>query len=247
MSLTISVLKGPSGTGKGTRVCQLIEFLKQNGEAPVPFFSSFHRNKFGLMFPKHGFLFLGDYVVSNKSSLTSWSSMDMIHSSVKTAELGREVIKEAIAYLRHHSQSESLCLVLEGEPMLLSDKFRPEFMAGEYAPDHLVLSYFMYSDRAQYESRIMGRSGKPGGDSGWSRAGSYQSDFTKSVEESKLLDSTQCHVTMRQFDDTVWRWGSDLLEIMKRDTIQFAAWSKNNPMLRSVGGADPLKKTKKLW
>lgn len=245
--LFMVVLKGASGTGKGTRVSQLIEYLKTR-ETPKIWRNN-TSSDFGLFFPVHGFMFIGSYVVSNKSQLTSWSSMDLVHASLKTAENGRGLIKDAINYLRDNSSSKNLTLVLEGEPMLLSDKYRPEFIESEYTPDHLVLSYYMYESREQYDERIKGRSGvEKGGDSGWSRAASYLSDFNKSKEESMKLDHTKCHISMRGFDEEVWRWGCDLLSLLGWDDPSvFAQWAKDNPMLRSVGGNNPLSKTKKFW
>lgn len=246
--LFISVLKGPSATGKGTRVCQLIEYLKR-AEEPKKIILSVEGKTFdaGLSFPEQGFFFIGTYVVSNKSSLTSWSSMDMVHSTVKTAEAGRECIHMVCEHAKESSKQPFACVVLEGEPMLLSDKFRPAFMAAEYAPSHLQISYFGYTDRAQYEERIIGRSGKPGGDSGWSRAAGYFGDFNKSKEEASSLDATQCHLSFHDYDETYWMWGSHLMNLVGVAPSHFISWSKENPMLRSVGGQDPLRKTKKLW
>lgn len=246
--LFISVLKGPSATGKGTRVSQLIEFLKRI-EVPkkIVLLVEGHTFEAGLAFPEQGFFFIGTYVVSNKSSLTSWSSMDMVHSTVKSAEAGRECIHKVCEEALATSKQNHACVVLEGEPMLLSDKFRPAFMSAEYKPSHLDISYFGYTERSQYESRIMGRSGKPGGDSGWSRAAGYFSDFTKSKEEAAQLDGTQCHLSFHEYDETYWLWGSHLLNKLGFVSSDFVAWSKENPMLRSVDGQDPLRKTKKLW
>ena len=245
-TLFMSILKGASGTGKGTRVSQLIEYLKTL-EIPVHFYSTLKpKNSFGLFFPINGMLFIGVNVVSNKSGLSSWSGMDSIHASIKKAEIGREVIKEAITLLKT-SKASSLCIVIEGEPMFLSDKFRPEFIEKEYSPDRLLMSYFMYEDRKQYDSRIMGRSGKPSGDSGWSRVSGYQGDFDRSVSESQTLDSTQCSISMRKFDETYWRWGADTLRSLGMDETNFCSWSEANPMLRTIGGSNPLSKSKKLW
>lgn len=247
-NLFISVLKGPSATGKGTRVCQLIEYLKRK-EVPKKITLSVEGHTFdaGLAFPEQGFFFIGTYVVSNKSSLTSWSSMDMVHSTVKTAEAGRICIAKVCQEALTTSKQPFACVVLEGEPMLLSDKFRPAFMAAEYNPAHLAISYFGYTDRSQHEERIMGRSGKPGGDSGWSRASGYFTDFTKAKEEATQLDTTQCHLSFHDYDETYWMWGAHLLNSLGIVSSDFISWSKENPMLRSIGGADPLRKTKKLW
>jgi len=243
----MAVLKGASGTGKGSRTSQLIEFLKTK-EQPVHFLSEKRpSSSWGLLFKKFGIMFIGCYVESNKSGLTSWTSMDMIHATVKKAEIGREVIKEAIGFMLTNTENENTCLVLDGEPMLLSDKFRPSFIEQEYKPDHLMISYFMYKDREEYDQRIMGRSGVKGGDSGWSRVAGYSSDFNKSKEEAVSLDATQCHISMHNFDETIWKWGSDLLTLLKIPSLEFSSWAQNNSMIREIGKADPLKKTKKLW
>ena len=247
--LTMCVLKGASGTGKGTRVSQLLEYMKTL-DTPVMFRSRLSSKlDAGLLFPKLGFLFIGGFVKSNKSGLTSWTSMDNVHATLKTAEAGRELIKEAIEFLKSRAIVDDVTIVLEGEPMLLSDKFRPEFIESEYKPERLYISYFMYSDREQYDKRIIGRSGGTGGgDSGWSRASSYLSDFEKSKEEATRLDYTQCSISLRSFDEEVWRWGSDILYAKTTfDTSLFTQWAIDNPTLRTVGGADPLSKTKKLW
>lgn len=247
--LTMCVLKGASGVGKGTRVSQLLEYMKTL-DSPVMFRSSLSSKlDAGLLFPKLGFLFIGCYVKSNKSGLTSWTSMDNVHATLKTAEAGRSLIKEAIEFLKMNSSVPDVTLILEGEPMLLSDKFRPEFIESEYRPERLVISYFMYTEREQYDQRIVGRSGGTGGgDSGWSRASSYLSDFEKSKDESTRLDYTQCSISLRNFDEEVWRWGSDILWTTKvSEPSLFSQWAIDNPTLRTVGGEDPLSKTKKLW
>lgn len=242
----MSILKGGSGTGKGTRVSQLIEYLKTL-ETPVNFYSKLKpKNSYGLFFPINGMLFIGFTVVSNKSGLSSWSGMDSVHAGIKKAEIGREVIKEAISLLKN-SKASSLCIFIEGEPMFLSDKFRPAFIETEYMPDRLLMSYFMYDNREQYDNRIMGRSGKPSGDSGWSRVAGYQGDFDRSVAESLTLDKTQCSISMRKFDETYWRWGADTLRSLGIDETNFCSWSQANPMLRTIGGSNPLCKSKKLW
>lgn len=245
----MSVLKGPSGTGKGTRVSQLIAFLREH-ETPtlLSYQIGTKCRVVAHCFPEHGFFFIGDITVSNKSGLTSWTSMDMIHSATGTAEGGREIIKFVKEEALKATKKDFACLVLEGEPMLLSDKFRPEFMSTEYAPQDLVLSYFGYTDRSQYEERIQGRSGVSGGDSGWKRSQSYEKDFKFSKEESVKIDATQCHLSFRLYDETVWKWGADIMDLLGVPCGEFAKWSETNSMLRSIGQkADPLRKTRRLF
>ncbi len=244
----LCLLKGPSGTGKGTRTSQLMQWLDFTKCEKLNFVKN--GESIGVLYPSNGVMFIGQMVNSNKSGLTSWSSMDMIHSKFHTAEAGREVLKEAIAFCMENNKTDSFALVAEGEPMFLSDKFRPTFIEAEYKPDVLFMPYYLYSAREQYEERIMGRSGCAGGDSGWSRAQSYESDFTKAKDESVLCEAMESRVSIRKHDETYWKWGSEVLALLGCDEItvgRFIEWSKNNPQLRSVGGPNPMNKTKKLW
>jgi hypothetical protein len=243
-TFNMHILKGASGTGKGTRVSQLIEWLKTQ-ETPIVWTPQ--KKPFGLLFPKHGFMFIGCYTESNKSGLTSWSSMDMVHATVKTADAGREILRRAKEYAIENSSFDTVSLVVEGEPMFLSDKYRPKFISEFYEPDNLYMSYFVYASREQYDQRIRCRSGiDKGGDSGWSRADGYPKEFEKSKQEAVLLDKPSCFITMHQFDEEVSLWGSIALNRQGFDPKEFEIWSEKNKMLRSIG-TDPLNKSRKLW
>lgn len=242
------ILKGGSGSGKGTRVCQLMEYLKsQNNNCETVHY--IHNNKkvsVGKFFPAFGIFIPGKYSISNKSGLTSWSGVDTLHGMFKTAEATRNIIKElCLEYSVKH-------LILEGEPMFLSDKYRPLFLDEFYNPETIIINYFQYDNREQYDARIMGRSGKKSGDSGWSRIKSYHTEYQTSLEEATQVNSALIHSCSidEQPEEFVVRTLNliyqDASSELRTSEPSIYEWCKANPMFRSVEGQDPLNKSN-LW
>lgn len=253
---TMIVIKGTSGTGKGTRVVQLIEFLRTKYEPVVREYSVGEKVRpFGLVFEELKLMFVGQYTRSNKSSLTSWTSMDAIHASVGKGEIAREFLSQ---YL-----SDGYTLVCEGEPLMLSDKWRPEWMVSNYGLDKLSMLYFHYETREQYDARIIGRSGKKAGDGGWSRNTSYPKEFEASRNEmAALQDIEEVHrsetnsiyssisrgevcgeIAIVPHDAPLRIVGFMILgAIGKKGEFQdeFSDFCDRHPMYRGVDGTDPL-------
>ncbi|ENL1756163.1 hypothetical protein AB4U81_003505 [Salmonella enterica] len=263
----IIVIKGTSGTGKGTRVVQFIEWLRTKLKPTELSYTVGDKTRpFGLKFEELKLIFVGQYTVSNKSGLASWTSMDAIHAATGSGDIARDLVKGWLA--------QGYTLVCEGEPLMLSDKWRPEWMFKNYPIDSLALLYFAYPDRYQYDARIRGRSGKEAGDSGWSRNESYSKEFEKSKSEMLALGwnvavddysgqdvlyhqtatNTQefktgndSELAMLPFDAPLWVVGNAIYHqigticrannLMSKD---FYGYCETNPMTREVGGQDPL-------
>lgn len=256
----IIVIKGTSGTGKGTRVVQFIEWLRTKFEPRLVEYSVGDKVRpFGLAFDELKLMFVGQYTVSNKSGLASWTSMDAIHAATGSGDIARAFVKE-------HLES-GFTLVCEGEPLMLSDKWRPAWLLENYPIDALAVLYFTYPDRYQYDARIRGRSGKEAGDSGWGRNESYIKEFEKSKEEMlaagwqvevddysgqdvlyRLPDKTlQSEIAKLPFDAPLWVVGNAIHHTMGsifrangfliKDFYQYC---EDHPMTREVNGADPL-------
>lgn len=263
----IIVIKGTSGTGKGTRVVQFIEWLRTKMEPTELYYTVGDKTRpFGLKFEELKLIFVGQYTVSNKSGLASWTSMDSVHAATGSGDIARDLVKGWLA--------QGYTLVCEGEPLMLSDKWRPEWMFKNYPIESLALLYFAYPDRYQYDARIRGRSGKEAGDSGWSRNESYSKEFEKSKAEMLAMGytvavddysgqdilykapetNTQEFVTKQQselailpFDAPLWVVGSAIahqiregLRTVGMDTKDFYGYCETDPMTREVGGQDPL-------
>lgn len=261
----IIAIKGTSGTGKGTRVVQFIEWLRTKLEPTELTYTVGGKTRpFGLKFEELKLIFVGQYTTSNKSGLASWTSMDGIHAATGSGDIARDLIKGWL--------EQDYTLVCEGEPLMLSDKWRPEWMFKNYPIEALSLLYFAYPDRYQYDARIRGRSGKEAGDSGWSRNESYSKEFEKSKAEMLALGwvvavddysgqdliytpleaNTQefksperSEIAILPFDAPLWTVGNTIIWQLRQighrlESKDFYTYCETNPMTREVGGSDPL-------
>ncbi|MCI2234647.1 hypothetical protein MKK42_21480 [Escherichia coli] len=259
----IIVVKGTSATGKGTRVVQFIEWLRTKLEPTELTYTVGDKTRpFGLKFGELKLIFVGQYTVSNKSGLASWTSMDAIHAATGSGDIARDLIKCWLV--------QGYTLVCEGEPLMLSDKWRPEWMFKNYPIESLALLYFAYPDRYQYDARIRGRSGKEAGNSGWSRNESYYKEFEKSKAEMLALGwnvladvysgqdveytkpsqnewemDPRSELAVMPFDAPLWVVGDAIayqmdIGAVNLDIKDFYAYCETNPMTREVGGDDPL-------
>lgn len=259
----IIVVKGTSGTGKGTRVVQFIEWLRTKLEPTELTYTVGDKTRpFGLKFGELKLIFVGQYTVSNKSGLASWTSMDAIHAATGSGDIARDLIKCWLV--------QGYTLVCEGEPLMLSDKWRPEWMFKNYPIESLALLYFAYPDRYQYDARIRGRSGKEAGNSGWSRNESYYKEFEKSKAEMLALGwnvladvysgqdveymkpspnewemDSRSELAVMPFDAPLWVVGDAIayqmdIGVVDLDIKDFYAFCETNPMTREIGGEDPL-------
>lgn len=252
------VIKGTSGTGKGTRVVQFIEWLRTRLEPREVTYTIGDKTRlFGVAFDELKLMFVGQYTASNKSGLASWTSMDAIHAATGSGDIARELVKEHL--------SAGYTLVCEGEPLMLSDKWRPEWLFANYPIEQLALLYFTYPDRYQYDARIRGRSGKEAGDSGWTRNESYQKEFEKSKSEMAsagwdvVVDSYSgqdvlykkngvgSEVAQLPFDAPLWVIGNAIHHMIINEVRdagfvfkEFYKYCEDHPMTREVGGSDPL-------
>lgn len=258
------VIKGPSGCGKGTRVAQFIEFLRTKMEPREVSYEHGSKTKLlGLAFDELKLLFIGQYTVSNKSGLASWTSMDTIHGSLGGVT-AREFLKDEV--------DNGFTLVCEGEPLMLSDKWRPAYMFDYYKLDCVSMLYFHYPDRAEYDARIIGRSGKAAGDSAWGRNSEYPKEFEKTLNEMRNIITMAGVEQMNESEtgkthmmcDTPNAWSEFTLmphdaalacvgraimfqlrqkgasQPFIKNTKEFEQFCIDHPMLRSVDGPNPL-------
>ena len=158
---TIVMLKGCSGVGKGTRVNQFLSFLKEKGFKYQEEFHSYINGKgkektisIGLLFPELKIFFLGQYKVSNKSGLTSWSSLD-IYNAAFGAEKNSIFLKDLF-----QKRFTDTIVILEGYPLTMSFRFRPAFFFEEFGVEKVYMQYYFYTERSEYEKRVYNRSGK---------------------------------------------------------------------------------------
>jgi hypothetical protein len=261
------MLKGSSGTGKGTRVNQLLSFFISKGYSYEKVFSKVvHYDKkneiqtildkeieTGLYFKDLNMFFLGMYKVSNKSGLTSWSSLDIYHS-----KMGAEAT--SIFLNRLVSNYTNTLFIFEGYPLTFSYRYRPIFLFNDTGFKNIYLQYYVYGENKQdYLDRIYGRSGEyPKGDAAWnsnlSAKGEYGSlskfILANSKEEKNRLSSMgyktyeeflkslpEYMIGLYKFSDPVTSCGSFVLNTLMKDKHlckEFLDYSIKNSCLRHV-------------
>lgn len=227
---TIAVLLGTSGTGKGTRVSQLQKFfIHKFGDPEIVYFENKGKKKqHGAYFPDVDTYFIGTWTISNKSGLESWTSMDYINSSTGKTDLSIELTRT----------TAKGNVILEGEPMMLSNKYRPEFMVPHYNLKGLLFSIYNYSNREDYDERILGRSGKKAGEGGWSRNDSYNKVLGKVIEEERKLGlpDFKFRANKHNFDALITQFGKEYLEFIDRSDLikDFLDYSEENTTLRNI-------------
>lgn len=237
---TYALLKGTSGTGKGTRVFQLMSYLFNEAGYKAEKLQAKMKGKkkpFGVLFTDINVIFLGKWVVSNKSGLKSWSSLDAINAGTGKTDLTIALVKR---------RTRGMHVVAEGEPMIISHKYRPEVMFELY-PDleRCFFQIFNYAEREQYDERILNRSGKLPGDSGWGRNKDYKREHERVLSERKDLNMTGesdtgkelIHCEMLPHDAPVTCFGVAYLKFLGMDDHikAFKKYAKKHPALRGVG------------
>ncbi len=176
-----NLLLGTSGTGKGTRVSQLMSFLVDRYNVEQIFTMWNGKEKpFGYYFPEIDVFVVGKIVTSHKSGLVSFTSLDTINSMTGKTILTGELIKEQT--YGH--------VIGEGEALLISHRYRPLYMAEYYGIKDMSFHIFSYPNRIPYDERIMARSGKLAGEGGWNRNKSYLKLYNQVDKEIIELGSS---------------------------------------------------------
>lgn len=256
----IVVIRGTSGTGKGTRVVQFLEWLRTKYE-PELIEYEFDKKmiQVGFWFKEINLVFIGKYTVSNKSGLASWTSMDFIHSTLKSSEMANSLLK----YLK--IKFKDATIILEGEPMMQSHRWRPEFVHQDLGFNNMAFISFIYQAREDYDKRIIGRSGKAAKDTGWGRNEQYTKDHVKIMSEYasigyELEPDSQNELfiakaanengvkavgwnILKFFDAPLHFIGSFIIDFVGLRGLskeEFQKYCDTTPMLRKIKGSNPL-------
>lgn len=255
----VVVIRGTSGTGKGTRVVQFLEWLRTKYE---PKLIEYELDKkliqVGFWFEEVNLVFIGKYTVSNKSDLASWTSMDFIHSTLKTSEMANSLVK----YIKGKYKDSTI--ILEGEPMMQSHRWRPEFVHNDLGFNNMAFISFIYQFREDYDKRIIGRSGKAAKDTGWGRNEQYTRDHVKIMGEYssigyELEPDTRNELFLSKagndngvkavgwnilkfFDEPLYVIGDFIIDFvgLNLSKDEFHKYCDTTPMLRKIRGGNPL-------
>lgn len=239
------IIRGISGTGKGTRVSNLIEFLRSldtDNKTVIPIVSKgIKENKpgdivqLGLLHSPLGLFFAGKWVKSNKSGMYSWSSMD-----------GFSGVKDRVYWsILDHIGSSDLHFVAEGYFAMKGNYFGSNKLV-QYGFQDIYYSHYLFENRQQLIDRCYNRSGSIIKGTPW-KDNAYFSD--KPENKKKTIDIEYQWYKKSggggKFDyqflpasEPVWEFGYRLLIALNEDKLaeEYKQWSSQdgNTTLRDI-------------
>lgn len=259
---SIFIAKGTSGTGKGTRVNQLLKFLKsENYDCEKIIHKYTFKGKpkeivLGYYFKEVNIFIFGTYVKSNKSGLESLSSLDAYHATFGGQGF-RDILKQK------NTEYSNTLFMMEGYPLVISPKYRPIYFYEELGIRNFLAQYYYYNDnKDDYLKRIFNRSGRfPKGNAAWfSNSGSLyegraitgECKMINSKYEKSIMDKRACphdynkftdkylnqfKVELLPFDASITTVGELVITQFLKDPIlldKFLSYSKNTNCFRSI-------------
>jgi hypothetical protein len=179
----ITFVKGISGTGKSSRVLQLLMFYQDvMGYEPVSI-KNHHQEKgkelhAGLLIEQEKTLFIGKFY--ERDGVKRFQG----HDSVTGAFNGSDDFSNFLT-----EKGKDYKIIVEGSGTTLSYRFRPKFLF-ESGFDKMFFQYYNYKmdeqGKKEYKKRILLRSGKDiEKDSMWRKGFSFQKEYEKSLIESE--------------------------------------------------------------
>lgn len=216
---------GSSGTGKGTRMNQLLTFLCSKFDNELYYTDIDGKSvNIGILITKLDILFLGKYVDNKKTRNRTWTSLDGLWSKFG----GTEQTVSAIKKLPYH-------ILCEGYSNMDTFRVRPVHMSSEGCRN---LFYQVYSygleNKQEYLERIKGRSGKyPKGDTAFDKETQILKFPKKIEDEFNELCSNQSGnlvVCDYKFDISIDTFGIEYLDYIEEHKLvdEFVEFSKYN-------------------
>lgn len=216
---TISVVKGISGSGKSSRVFQLIKFFQNFGFSCENFY---HNGKLvGLMFNELNLLFIGK--IYKSGTIERWQGYDSVTSVFGSSENFSLFLGERNGFSN---------IIIEGAGVTQTNRLRPEFLFNELEFKKIYIQYYNYpSDGLDvYMDRIRERSGeKKVKDTMWKKNKSFRKEFRKSIIEKNNIGSKNIFIYDSGFMADIDDFGIKFLSIMdlKNLIIEFCEFCTN--------------------
>lgn len=176
MSNYIFCVKGVSGSGKSSRVLQLLKFFENEKLTLSDFkFTNFEGKEktIGVLVEEISLVFIGKIYKSGE--IERWQGYDVVTGSFGKSEHLSSFLKE---------NSKKYSFIIEGAGVTRTNRLRPLYLHDECGFDNIFMQYYNYSQdqKPEYLNRIVGRSGKePGKGTMWDKC----IDFEREGEVSK--------------------------------------------------------------
>lgn len=199
----IFVIKGCSGSGKSSRVFQLLAFFRDLGETilPLSFTINYRRQKVGLILKDQGLALFGKLYKSGK--VERWQGLDAVTGQFKGSSNISSILSEAV---------NDYNVIIEGASVFDSYRFRPKYLYEECGFDNIFMQYYNYTktQRDDYIARIVGRTGvPPRKDVMWTKNIAFVRECEKSITDEKEMKNiaNRIKVNVGAFDEPIEDFG----------------------------------------
>jgi hypothetical protein len=233
--LNIFTMLGISGTGKGTRLSQLIHYLSSTTSSDNIICEIEGKpTMIGVYFKEYNLVVFGKWVKSNKKgNMLSFSSYDWLQS-LKTSE--GEGFFDLVKYLV--SQNKVQNIAFEGYPCMVTHKVLHELFKEE--EPSVNSCYFFYPGGKEgfehLQKRIVGRSGSRIKGTCW--GGNIDILRKAKAHESYINSDPNIKDTALRFthDAPITVFGEMLLKVISKQELveDFKKFSTNNNTLRDL-------------
>lgn len=224
---SIFCLRGISGSGKGSRVSHLLVFLSG-------IFTNFKylivdkKTCIGIFFPEINTVFLGKWVISNKSNLISWSSHDWLQIYNFKKTLNNFTFNEVLVKLRTDYNVDNL--IFEGYPCMMNPLNIFDLYNEQDKPS-IHTYYYIYNTFEEMQYRVLHRSGKEIKGTCWVQNKSIVKEYNNFLNTSNLGDNLKFNV-----NEPIHTFGEIFLnKINRADLIEeYLKYSKKFNTLRDL-------------
>jgi hypothetical protein len=195
MNRTIFVVKGISGSGKSSRVFQLLKFFEKQGKTLSDFYFTNVEGKerlVGVLVEEENLLFIGKLYKSG--AVERWQGYDAVTGAFKGARYFSEFLENNV---------NSFSVIVEGAGITQTHRLRPKFLS-ESGFENIMMQYYNYPEKGkeQYYNRIIYRSGeKPKKDVMWDKNLGFINDAKFSEKEIKEVQGVKIFMSKDEFEE----------------------------------------------
>lgn len=202
----IFVVKGISGSGKSSRVFQIIKYLEAIGCKYEDFHYINKEDKdriVGILFKSLNIVFLGKFY--NSGGVERWQGYDSVTSCFMKSEYFSEFLKE----------NRNYNLFVEGAGVTQTNRLRPHFLSNSLGFTKIFIQYYNYDNKQDYLDRIVYRSGKvPEKATMWDKNASFIAESLWSLKDQETI---ACEVFINKFDAPIEDLGVKFLKFIGSD------------------------------
>lgn len=202
----IVVVKGISGSGKSSRVFQLIKYLEFLGCEFTDFKYTNNEGRehiVGMLCKDLNIVFIGKIYKTGK--IERWQGYDSVTSCFMKSEYFSDFLKNSKAYT----------LFVEGAGVTQTNRLRPKFLHDVLGFTDIYIQYYNYENKQDYLDRITYRSGKvPDKATMWNKNSSFIAEAVWSLEDQKTI---KCEVYVDQYTAPIYDLGVKFLKFIGMD------------------------------